>query len=90
MRRIGNTVEQSELLELLGLPGETSGVQLSEALRTLRLLPEAERARALDACGIVERIGPTRLSHRSLKALILRLVNSGNINLLIRELGDAG
>lgn len=89
LRRIGNTAEQSELLEMLGLPGETSGPQLSELLKTLRALPDAERAAALEACGIIERIGPTRLSRDSVKALLLRLVTSTNINLLIRQLGNA-
>lgn len=88
LRRIGNTAEQSELLEMLGLPGETSGQQLSELLKSLRSLPDADRAAALEASGIIERIGPTRLSHDSLKALLLRLSNSTNVSLLIRQLGD--
>jgi hypothetical protein len=91
MSRIGNSEDQVELLQMLGLPGETSGPRLAELLRQLRALPEAERAAAIDVSGIVDRVGPTRLSDDSLKALILRLANATNANLLIRQLGgEAG
>lgn len=91
MSRIGNSEDQVELLQMLGLPGETSGPQLAELLRQLRALPEAQRGAALDNSGIVDRVGPTRLSDDSLKALILRLANATNANLLIRRLGgEAG
>lgn len=85
--RIGNTEEQIEMLQMLGLPGETNGAQIAEVLRQLRALPVHERAAALDASGLVARVGPTRLSDESLKALILRLSNATNVNLMIRQLG---
>lgn len=87
LSRIGNSIDQVELLQMLGLPGETSGPQLAELLRQLRCLPEAAREAAIDSSGIVERVGPTRLSDNSVKALILRLCNATNANLLIRQLG---
>lgn len=85
--RIGNTEEQVEMLEMLGLPGETNGAQIAEVLRQLRALPAHQREAALDASGLVARVGPTRLSDESLKALILRLANATNVNLMIRQLG---
>lgn len=87
LRRIGNSEDQTALLEMLGLPGETSGTQLAELLRRLRALTETERPAAIDASGILDRIGPTRLNHESLKALILRLASATNASLLIRQLG---
>lgn len=87
LSRIGNSEEQTALLEMLGLPGETSGPQLADLLRRLRGLPEAERGAAVDASGIVDRVGPTRLNHESLKSLILRLASANNASLLIRQLG---
>ena len=85
--RIGNSEEQVELLQMLGLPGETNGSQISDLLRELHALPDHARAAALDASGIVGRVGPTRLSDESLKALILRLATATNVNLMIRQLG---
>lgn len=85
--RIGNSEEQIELLEMLGLPGETNSGQISDLLRQLRALPEHHRAEALEASGIIDRVGPTRLSVASLTSLILRLANATNANLMIRQLG---